>query len=321
MPSPFSALATLRPDLAASFMQFNLAQDRAGFVASQVCPVMDVDTASGSFGVIPVAQLLQTRDTKRAPGSGYSRGKWTFTPDTYTTAESGAEEPVDDNEARMYRRYFDAEQVSAQRAYDAVLRNQEVAVAALMTGASITSTATCSVSWKTYATSDPITDIETAMQLVYANSGIWPNTLIITRIDFRNLRESATIINRIKYSGLTDPTAKGITTQVLSQVFDIENVVVAGSTSNSANEGQAAAFAGIWPVGTAVVCHVNSSNDIRRPTVARTFHWGEDGSTIGGTVESYRDETIRGDVVRVRFQVGNKLLYAALATKITGCNA
>jgi hypothetical protein len=95
--------------------------DQAGYVCDKVFPVIDVASQAGNFGMIPLDQLLQERDTKRAPGSGYARGKWNFIPDSYVTVEHGAEEPVDDNEAQMYSDYFDAEQISGLRARDAVL--------------------------------------------------------------------------------------------------------------------------------------------------------------------------------------------------------
>lgn len=319
MPSPSTALSTLRPDLAASFMQFDLAMDRQGFIATKVAPVLDVAKPSGYFGVIPIAQLLQTPDTKRAPGSGYEGGSFTFTSDTYITQEYGFEMPVDDNEAKMYNNYFDAEQIAAQRAYDAVLRGYEARVAALYSSF-VTNTAAVSVSWATWATADPVLDVELAVQAIYAASGMWPNTLVLTRKQFRNLRECTKVIDRIKYSGGYDPTAKGITTSVLSQLFDLPNIYIASSTTNSAKEGQTASLGSLWSNDAAYVCCIDSSNDIRRPTVARTFHWGEDGSTMGGTVEQYRREDLRADMYRVRMQTGEKGLYAPLAYKLTGCS-
>jgi hypothetical protein len=40
------------------------------------------------------------------------------------------------------------------------------------------------------------------------------------------------------------------------------------------------------------------------------FHWSEDGSSPGGTVESYRDEIVRGNIIRVRHDVDEVVLYA-----------
>ena len=59
----------------------------------------------------------------------------------------------------------------------------------------------------------------------------------------------------------------------------------------------------------AMVCKVATGRDFREPCIGRTFHWSADGSSIGGTVESYRDETVRADIIRVRHDVDELVLY------------
>ena len=59
MPSPQSSLATLRPALAGSFMEYDLAMNQQGYIGHKVLPVMEVQAASGVFGRIPLEQLLQ----------------------------------------------------------------------------------------------------------------------------------------------------------------------------------------------------------------------------------------------------------------------
>jgi hypothetical protein len=54
MPSPTSALSTQRPDLAASFEEYDLEASRAGFVGNQIFPTMEVNKQAGSFGRIPI---------------------------------------------------------------------------------------------------------------------------------------------------------------------------------------------------------------------------------------------------------------------------
>jgi hypothetical protein len=49
-----------------------------------------------------------------------------------------------------------------------------------------------------------------------------------------------------------------------------------------------------------------------------TRNWADDGSNIAGTVETYRDEKVRGDVVRVRHQIGEKTLYPEAGYVLTG---
>lgn len=313
MPSPTSSLATLRPDLA-TFLEYDLESENAGYVSTQVFPVINVQSASGSFGKIPIEQLLQQRETKRAPGSGYARSNWTFATSTYATYEHGAEEPVDDNEAKMYSEYFVAEQISTMRAFSAVLRNAEQRVstavfnATTWTGSSLTTAPTNE--WDDATNAVPLTDVEAAVQKIYDNSGLWANALIINRKVFRNLRNCDQVVERIQAAGAGSPTkASDITTRMLSQAFDLPYIIVAGTSKNSAKEGQAATPAQIWSSEYAMVCKIATGPDMRDPCIGRTFHWSDDGSSIGGTVESYRDETIRGDVIRVRHQVAEVVLY------------
>jgi hypothetical protein len=322
MPAPSTSLATLRPDIAGSFTEFDLEQNQRGFVWDQLMPVFDVAKASGNFGRIPVEQLLQQRDTRRAPGSGYARGKWTFIPDSYVTVEHGAEEPVDDNEAQMYSDYFDAEAISGLRARDAVLSNAERRVLNALLNTATFANAGAGTAWTNASGALPITNIETAINAIYAACGLWANTIAMSYQTFRLLRNCDQIIDRIQSNGAGDRTlATDITVQQLAQVFDVPPIVVAGSSQNTAAEGQTAAFSQIWDRTKVWVGVTADSNDIRKPCVGRTFHWSQDGSSIAGTVESYRDETVRSDIIRVRHQVGEKILFPEAGYILTGIQA
>ena len=313
MPSPSTSLTTLRPDLA-SFLEYDLESDRLGYVATKVFPVVEVASQAGVFGIIPVEQLLQARDTNRAPGSGYNRGNFTFTTSTFACEEHGAEEPVDDRQAKMYREYFDAEQVSTMRAFSAVLRNAEQRVADAVfntttwTGASLTTGITNE--WDDIAAAVPITDVDAAVKKVYDNSGLWANALIVNQKVFRNLRRCAQVIDAIESAGAGDASKQSdITAELLAQVFGLDMVIVAGASKNSAKEGQAVSPGQIWSDEYAMVCRVATSSDMAEPCVGRIFHWSEDGSSMGGTVESYRDENIRANIIRVRHDVDELVLY------------
>lgn len=316
MPTPSSALSTLRPDLGGSLEEFNTAMDRLGFIGLRVLPVFETAKQAGVFGKIPIEQLLANRDTERAPGSGYSRGQFKFTSDSYSCEEHGAEEPVDDRESRMYADYFDAELVSTERARDVVLRNHERRVAAAVFNATTFTSQTTSITneWDDADNATPIDDVETAVRAIWERCGLWPNSLIINRIVFRNLRKCDQIVDRIASSGAGMPTrAADVTAAQLASVFDLENIIVAGSAYNSATEGQDVSISSIWSNEYAMVAKIVTSNDIREPGLGRTFHWGEDGSAIGGMVESYRDERVRSDIIRCRHDVDEKTLVTEAA--------
>jgi len=316
MPSPSSSLSTLRPDLA-TFEEFDLEMDRRGFIAQRVAPVIDVASQSGSFGKIPVEQLLQTRTTNRASGAGYARGNWTFLPATYACEEHGAEEPIDDREAAMYANYFSAEQIATMRAYDAVLRNAEMRMAAAVFNASTwtgeTLTTAVGIEWDTIATATPITDVDAAVKKVWAVSGMWPNALVISKPVFKNLRRCAQVIDALESGGAGAPSYQGAINEAqLASVFDLDYIIVAGSAKNTAAEGQSVAFGNIWDDEYAMVCRVATTSDPKEPCIARTFHWGADGSQIRGTVEMYREESKRSDIVRVRHDVDEIIMYTEM---------
>ena len=314
MPSPSTSLATQRPDLAASFEAFDLEAEKQNYIGTQVAPVVTTASQAGVFGKIPLDQLLQQRDTKRAPGSGYSRGRFTFTTATYACEEHGAEEPVDDRESKMYANYFDAERVASARAMSAVLRNAEIRWAAAIfntttwTGASLT-TDVSGTPWATVGTAVPLTNVEAAVQKVYDNSGLWPNALVISKKVYRNLRNTTSIIDRVKYQGFMDVRAGNISAEAIAQAFDLR-LIIAGGSKNSALEGQTATPAEIWGSTYTMVCRVATTNDPKEPCIARTFHWDADGSQPLGRFESYRDETVRGDVIRCRHDVDEIVMYA-----------
>src|SRR5690606_17563892 len=121
-------------------------------------------------------------------------------------------EVVDDRESDMYADFFDAEVVSAARAFNAVLRNAEQRVADMVFNATTWTSHTTAVTneWDDAANATPIADVEAAAQAVYAACGIWPDTLVINRKVFRNLRNCDEIVDRVKYQGFQDARAGNI---------------------------------------------------------------------------------------------------------------
>jgi hypothetical protein len=313
MPSPSSALSSLRTDLSASMEEFDLLMDAEGFIGQRVLAAQDVGKKSSTFGKIPIEQLLQAKETKRAPGASYGRGNWKFEEASYSCEEHGWEEPVDDNEREMYIDFFDAEVVAMNRAQRIIAENQEKRIAAMIFNATTYTSQSTAVTteWSNAASATPISDIEAAVQACWGRSGLWPNAMVINRKVFRNLRNCAQIVDRLKYQGFQDVRASSITVQALAQVFDIPNLLVAGGAKNTANEGATASISSIWSDEYCWIGRIAETQDFREPCVGRLFHWAQDGSELRGRVEEYRDETVRSNIIRVRHQVDEVELHTA----------
>ena len=313
MPSPSTAPATLRPDLA-EFMEFDLESERQGYVALKVLPVVEVGLQSDNPGKVKIEDLLFNGDTSRTSTGGYNRGSWKFDKFTYATQENGWEEPISERDEKRYRYILQVDRIANARAAGVVARNQEKRSAELVfnattwTGATLTTGVTNE--WDDAAAATPIVNVEAAVKKIYENSGLWANALVINRQVFRNLRNCDEVIERINAAGAGSPSkASDINEAMLAAVFDLQHIIVAGSSKNSANEGQDATPAQIWSGEYAMVCRISTSPDMRDPCIGRTFHWSDDGSSIGGTVEEYYEEQSRARIIRVRHDTDEVIMY------------
>lgn len=314
MPAPSGSLATLRPELG-SLMEFDLERNRAGFIAYRVLPIMQVAKQSGTYGVIPTEQLGKLADVTRTSKGGYNRINWTFDDATFATKEYGLEGVVDQRNANLYRDYFDAEVATARLVLHNVLAKAEVRVASAVfntttfTGSDLTTAVT--TEWSVAASGVPITDVFAASQKVRDNCGQYANTLIISRKVFRNLQRCAQIIDAIEASGAGQAAKPSdVTADMIARCLDLEQVIIANSSYDSAKEGQTTTFTDIWDDEYAMVCALNREGDsIETAGLGRTFHWAEDGSMPGGTIETYDSVESRGSIVRVRHEVQEKIVY------------
>ena len=317
--------AITRFDLSAPFVEFMLAANRRKYIGPSVLRPRLVGVQAADVGKIPLEALLQQKSTKRASGAGYKRGD--FEPDkyNYATDEYGWEEAMDDRTLAIYRDLFDAEEIHANRAINNVLEEYERDVAAkilntaVWTGAALTTA--LSTKWSVKATATPIEDVEAARQKVINGSGLEPNALILNRNQYFNLINCDEIVERVKY---TETATQEAMRRVVAQVLDLEHILVAGGITNSANPQQAKAISRIWPDAKASLARVAMTDDPQEPCVGRTFIWTEDGPGVPGDdselavlVEEYREEGIRGSVIRARNDRDMQIMYTSAAHLLT----
>jgi hypothetical protein len=320
MPAPSTQLTSLRPDISGSVEEFDLAANRNGFVGPLILPSFPVSLVSSTFGVIPVAQLLKHPEVDRNLRGGFNRGEWKFAEDSYLTKEFGWEERVDNQEAKIYANYFDAEMVSAQICLDVVLRAAEqriinkVTDSAVFTGSKTSAAAT---EWNDPA-STPVDDVKAAREAIWALCGLWADTLTISEHTFQDLQANEQIKELITANGAgAAAKASDITRQMLAQCFNLSEVIVSGGTLNSANQGQTAAFGSMWPRTKALLFRKSRSGNIKEPGLGRTFNWKELGPDMP-VYESYDEPQSDSRILRYRHRVDEKLIMSECGHVITG---
>lgn len=314
MPAPSTALSGYRPDLGTMF-QFDVEMDNAGFIANRIAPPFEAAEQAGTLGIIPLKQLRQTPQTGRNSRGDYNRVNFTFSDETYATSEHGLEMPIDQRRAKIYRTWFDFEVACTAVTLNMVLRAYEMRIAAMIQNATTFAAQTAAVTdeWNDWTAATPLTDVQKAKLAMWTVSGIHPNAMQVNKRQFDNLRFCSQVTDKIASSGAgTAIKPADITKQILASCFDLDEIIVADSSKDSANEGQAVDIDQIWSDEYAMLLRVPKTNRIEEPCLARTIHWGADGSVIGGQIEMYYEDQNRGDIVRVRHETQERIMYTQL---------
>ena len=304
---PTSDTVVQRPDLGVLVNEY-MEEESAlmGFIGTKVMPLAPVAAQTSSYPVMPKEVMLNIYDTKRAMRGKYPRSDYEWEEGFYATSENGWEEAVDDRERKLYASKFDAEALAAKRATGIILRGQEKRVADLVFNDSNFSANTITHEWDDASNAVPMNDVATGKSAIRTACGMLPNALIIAYSTYLNLKRCAQIVDLIKYTFPGQDINK-MSLQQLAHILDVPQVLVGGAVYNGAKKGQAASMTDLWSNEYAMLTRISDSPNITEPCLGRTFLWTEE-SGGGHIVESYRDEAIRGDVIRVRHDTSEALI-------------
>lgn len=275
--------------------------DMSEFIGLKALPIFRTPKKAASFSAITRESILQDSAAARAARSAYNRITTGAKDKAYLCEEYGLEHIIDDAERSLYASDFDIEDAATGITGRALMLQQEKRAAVkvfdgvLWTGANYFLDTV--VTWATPATADPIGDILFAKEKVRKNCGMLANALILNEDNVRLLLNTTQIKNQF-------PAAPLITLEMLRaalvSIFGLTKLIVAGSVRNSAIEGQTAVIADVWSSSNAMVAVVADENaPLQTPCIGRTFLWVPD-SPNEMTIEMYREEQVRGDVLRAR---------------------
>ena len=310
--------AIQRFDLSIRRNDFDLAANREGFIGIRVMPPATVAKPSSKFSRLTIASLLAPVESLvRAPRTGYKKDEFGWTTDSYNTVEHGLESDIDDSELELYGDFLPIEQISAARVLDRILTEHEQLVANLTFAPTLYTgnqkiTLTGTAQFNNVTTSTPV-DVIYQAKAQHHQFGLDANTLIIPELALWYLKRSEQIFSRIKYSGQDNP--KQVTINVLKEMFELDNILVAKGYKNTTPQGTAApAFARLWDPTMMMVCRIADPSEAlteSKPCLGRTVMYAEQNAQIPGIgdgnmspaviMEEYREERRRGGVIRGRW--------------------
>lgn len=279
-------------------------------------PRMENDK-TGTFERLKIENVTDSTGTlRRAPAAGYERSQSSFEETNYTTVEYGLEEALDDSEVARYAKALDAEREAANIMTFRLMRALESRIATKVFNTTTFSgyTAAVSTEWSTASTAVPYDDVQdtilTLKQQVGGALGDVDINLAMSEKVFRNVVKTTQIQNKIMGgagSSLDEMSGYDmIGAARLANILGVNNVFYsAAQVKNSAGT-----LADIWDDEYALLYISPRSDSLKQLQIGRTFMWNEAGNPY--TVETYRDEPTRSDILRVRHHTAEEV-FAPMA--------
>jgi hypothetical protein len=294
--------------------------------SDKVFPNLPVDDPTGIFWTLPKGIQSTDEMRQRAPLTEAREFDWSLGQDTYRVDNWALKNIVPLEMERNGQIPFSVQQLMTRLLVGkASLRRDRAFAAAFLTtgvwGLDITGNTAASVpgtsvrQWDNPA-STPIEDIaELATLQQIATEGQRPNRLLIGRRVWDKLKNHPQILDRLN-RGQTDGAAR-IDLRTVAALFELEQIIIADTMFNSANEGQAASLDFIVnKVG--LLYYATDTPQMMQPTAGLTLsHRGLGNGTannFGMSIETYRIPTIKGLHVECNMAFGHKKVSAAHGT-------
>lgn len=324
MPNKTTSTTIPRGDLQGSLMEHPGTQR---YIADRIAPKMTVPKKAGVYGVIPVEALLTLPGSiERAAKAGYNRSDWDLEDKAYRCREYGHEEQADDGEAEDYSTYFDYETVLALRGnviVDVMRERRLVSLLHNVTTLPLTGNTGLSISveWDNADTAVPIDNIMAGFEGIRKRSGLTPDLLQLSWYGWRDMWQCAQVRNSISHAitiNIPEPENEAAHRD-LAGVLGVKQIVVGDAVYNSAKKGQTAVIEEGWSAEYAALLVTPKGPDIAQPCALRTYSYDADGGMK--SVEQYREDGTRSDVIRVRQVVQEGFVQTACAFLFGNCRS
>lgn len=278
------------------------------FVGTQVLPVRQVNLKNGVYPVFGDAQFDNNSSKVRAPGSLFPRRDFAYEQDSYACSQYALEGvlPDEDETEANENGISDVTGALAQKLQRDLMVGHELRVASLMSSAGFNSTDATDI-MSDASTAKPIKDIQNAVERLNAN-GFYDNIHVIIEASVYN-----DMLNTDDVRNIFNGNGQYTSPQVLASAMGVSGFIICPTRYNSAQKGQTASRSKIWATDEYYVGQV-SGGDFSSGGFGRTLAFGQGGGVF--TAETYRDEPIKSDVLRVYNTVSEKIINVNACERI-----
>lgn len=273
---------------------FSLEYKNKKMIATEAVPFIPVQKKSDTYMSYTQKDRFTLGQTIRGPKDTANEVDWTATYGSYSCVDHAMRHFIPDAQAANADPGVDYRRRTSNFLTDLILLAYERVIATMLFtagsyGASYKATLSSGDQWSAFATSDPIANVETAMEACFVR----PNTMIIGRAVWSKLKQHPQILARITGGSTTGDPAK-ISKKLVAELFEVDRLLVGEAKYNSANKGAAAAvFTDVWGK-FAWLGYIDPSPGLDSITAASAFRWNQLSTNMGFQVRTYRDESKGG---------------------------
>lgn len=283
------------------------------FIAEMIAPIVPVIHRSDKYYVFDSGDQFRDTAEYRAPGTAAKRHGFGLSTDTYSCEEIAEATILNDKERRNADSILNLEANKTEFVTNKVLLKLERIIAAkFCTNTNWGSNySTPSNLWDDYDNSDPIADLELAIDTVEDDNDEDVNTIIISKNVWKKLKHHPQLLERLPSTNLKTATLDTLRNILANDNYTNLRIIVGGAKYNTAKEGQTASFSPIWNKDV-WVGHVAPAPAPETPTAVYTFVFPEESTRQIRGVWKWRDENIHSDIIEAAMDFDCKIVGSNL---------
>lgn len=284
-----------------------------GLIADLVAPKVAVKRES-DFYYVYSRDTLNIPETRRAMRSESNQATWNMSTSTYNLEEHALHDYVSDRERDNADSPISVDVDTTEITTQKLMLRREKDLAGVVQdvtnwGTNVDASATATLAWSSNTTTtNPITLIDSLSSVILLNSGMKPNSLILTDPEFRAAKEHVSIVDRIKF---TSPDS--VTPDMLAKLFNLDRILLATGVENVAKEGIADSMSFIW-TDAAFLYYVPPTPSLKQASALYTI-W-KDAYSEPFKVERWRESKRSSDAIQVSAMFQHKPVATACAALI-----
>lgn len=293
-------------------------QRAENFIADRVFPTVPVELQGGQFWIYGQDAWTEDAMKKRADGTESAGGGYGLDRGIYFADVEAYHKDIGDQTRANTRTPMGPDRGATNFVTAKALLRREIGFAksfmqtgvwdSELTGVSAAPSATEFLQWND-ANSTPIEDVRAGKRTVLELTGFEPNKLTLGKATYDVLLDHPDIVDRIKY-GQTPGSAAKANTQILAQLFEVEEVLVSKAIVKNATEAKTNFIVG----NSALLTYSPAEASTEEPSAGYTFAWaGYTGMSDGGfRIKKFRMENLAADRVEIEQAIDQRLVASAL---------